>query len=779
MSVVRNELERAENLPGPALGKRMVSVAYDWHGYGHHPLGARSDVENIPIERLRAFYARHYRPDNAMLVVAGRFDTATVLARVEQAFGPIARPAKPIKPPYTVEPVQEGERSVVLRRQGGVASVAVGYHVMAGTSPAYAPMPVLEQLVALDSGPVGEALTRRGTGITQSAYAFGGRAPGHFVASLVLQEGADESTVVQAGQSLARTLENLEFTDAQVEQSRSLALKRMNDTLRDPEALALALSEAIARGDWRLVFAMRDWVERVTPDEVRRAAASYFLPSNRTLGLYLPAKVAPPRAPLPAPVDVAAELAGYQGRAVAAPTAAFDATPANIQARTEFRQLDVAGRPGLRIAVLDRPTRGDRVAGTLRLHWGSAEALKDRSVLATMVAPMLLKGTLHRSEDGIAQALLALDARLTLVSNAAGLTASFELPANRLPAFDRLLFELLREPAFDEPPLAQLQKTMGTFMEATRTDPAAVAASALQRVFAAPATDQAGARAGRYPASDPRAARTLDESIAQARAATSGQLRDFWSRFGGAGHGELALVGPVQAGDVASRWQQALGDWQAPEARQPWFFEWPADLETVPVLAPLPLPDKANAAYVARIPLAMDSDDPAFPALLVGVRMLGGARASALWRRVREEEGLSYGVEGTLSVPSHSTLQPEGRAASINVTASFAPQNRERLQAVVRDEMTKRLANGFSPADVAATRRSILLARADALQQPATLASVLATNLRNGYDMGRYERLNAAYEKVDADAANAALRQYLQVGRMVEITAGTFTPASE
>ena len=779
MSVVRNELERAENLPGPALGKRMVSVAYDWHGYGHHTLGARSDVEHISIERLRDFYSRYYRPDNAMLVVGGSFDAADVLAKVERAFGPIARPEPPLAPLHTVEPVQEGERSVTLRRQGGIPSVAVAYHVMSATSPAFAPMAVLEQLLALDNGPTGEALTRRGAGITQWAYAQGGRAPGYFMAGVALNDGADESTVAQAGLSLARTLESLQFTDALVEQARSLALKRYNDALRDPEALSLALSESIARGDWRLLFAMRDWIESVTPDEVRRTAARYFLPSNRTLGSYLPAREAPLRAPLPSPVEAATVLDGYRGRAVAPPTVDFDSTPANIQARTAFRRIDVGGQPGLRIAVLNRPTKGDRVAGTLRLHWGSAEAMKDRSVLASMVAPMLLRGTRNRSADDIAKALLALDARLTLVSNAATLTANFELPANRLPDFDSLLAELLREPAFADVPLAQLQKTMATLMEAGRTDPAAVANMALQRVFAAPATTGADLGAGRYPAGDPRAARTLDESIAQVRAVTAEQLREFWSRFAGAAHGELALVGPVPADAVATRWQQALGDWRAPERRQPWFFEWPADLQAAPVQPPLYLPEKPNAAYLARIPLVMDSDDPAYPALAVAVRMLGGARASALWKRVREDEGLSYGVEATLSVPSPSTLQPEGRAASITVTASFAPQNRARLQAVVRDELAKRTMSGFSTDDVVATRQAILKARANALVQPASLASVLATNMRNGYDMARYRRFDAVYEKVDADAANTALRKYLQLGRMVEINAGTFIPARE
>src|SRR5438132_820794 len=83
-------LARAENEPARVLNKRMTAAAYDWHGYRHHTLGARSDVERIPLPRLRAFYQRHYRPDNAVLVIGGRFDATAALARVTAAFGPIA-----------------------------------------------------------------------------------------------------------------------------------------------------------------------------------------------------------------------------------------------------------------------------------------------------------------------------------------------------------------------------------------------------------------------------------------------------------------------------------------------------------------------------------------------------------------------------------------------------------------------------------------------------------------------------------------------------------------
>ena len=84
MTVVRNEFEQGENNPTGVLFERVLSAAYLWHGYGKSPIGSRSDIENVPIARLQAFYSRHYQPDNAVLVVAGRFEEQRTLELIDR-----------------------------------------------------------------------------------------------------------------------------------------------------------------------------------------------------------------------------------------------------------------------------------------------------------------------------------------------------------------------------------------------------------------------------------------------------------------------------------------------------------------------------------------------------------------------------------------------------------------------------------------------------------------------------------------------------------------------
>src|SRR5688572_5541712 len=109
-SVVRNEFESGENNPFRVTLERVMDAAFRWHGYGRSTIGNKSDIEGVPIDRLQAFYRRYYQPDNAVLVVAGKFDPEKTLAIIENKFGRIPRPKRSaeagnlLHATYTVEP---------------------------------------------------------------------------------------------------------------------------------------------------------------------------------------------------------------------------------------------------------------------------------------------------------------------------------------------------------------------------------------------------------------------------------------------------------------------------------------------------------------------------------------------------------------------------------------------------------------------------------------------------------------------------------------------------
>src|SRR3546814_22668 len=179
MTVVRNEMERDQNSPVQVLAQTMRSAAYQWHNYGHSTMGARSDIENVNVAQLRAFYTRYYQPDNAVLIVAGKFDPEHTLQAIAAKFLKIPRPDRALPPEHTVEPVQDGEREVTLRRHGGSPFIGAMFHIPQAASPQYIPLSLGVAILAdTPSGRLYHPLveTRLCTGVF--GYTMGLRQPG-------------------------------------------------------------------------------------------------------------------------------------------------------------------------------------------------------------------------------------------------------------------------------------------------------------------------------------------------------------------------------------------------------------------------------------------------------------------------------------------------------------------------------------------------------------------------------------------------------------------------
>ena len=214
MTVVRNEYEMGENSPFNILFERTLSTAYLWHNYGKSTIGARSDIENVPIERLQAFYHKYYQPDNAVLVVAGKVDDGEGPAGDRRRSS--ARSRKPVRsldrgnmiyPTYTEEPTQDGEREVSLRRTGDVQVAMALYHVPAGSHPDFAPVDVLTEILGNSpGGRLYKALVETKKASEEQAFNIQLKEPSFIVGSATMQK---DQSLADAKAILIRTMEGV------------------------------------------------------------------------------------------------------------------------------------------------------------------------------------------------------------------------------------------------------------------------------------------------------------------------------------------------------------------------------------------------------------------------------------------------------------------------------------------------------------------------------------------------------------------------------------------
>ena len=269
MTVVRNEYELGENSPFSVLLKRLQSVAYDWHNYGNSTIGNRSDIENVDISHLQAFYRTYYQPDNAVLLVAGKFDTGKVLQLVSKYFGVIPKPTRTLPKLWTVEPGQDGERSFVVRRVGDLQVVALGYKVPSALHQDVQALSFASFALAdTPSGRLHKALVETGKAAQVASFRLSGVDGSLLVIAAFLKKG-DPVEPVQA--ELIRQAEGLRDNPPTAEEMERARLNFANTAeraLTDHESIGLQLSEFIALGDWRMFFLSRDRAQQVTAAQV-------------------------------------------------------------------------------------------------------------------------------------------------------------------------------------------------------------------------------------------------------------------------------------------------------------------------------------------------------------------------------------------------------------------------------------------------------------------------------------------------------------------------------
>lgn len=742
MPVVRNEMERGENNPFQMLMQQMQASAFRWHNYGKSTIGARSDVENVDIDQLRAFYHEYYQPDNAVLIVSGKFDVTDTLAVIADAFGVIPRPKRELPPEYTIEPVQDGEREVTLRRQGGTPLVAALYHAPAVADPDYTALELgVDILSDTPSGRLYHRLVRENLAAETFGFSATMKEPGYVFFGAVLEPGMDEDKALSA---LTQTLESLAaepLQEADLERSRNKWLTGWQRSYANPANLASDLSEAASEGDWRLYFLRRDQVEAVDIKDVQRVTSTWLTTSNRTSGRYIPTPN-PERAPAAAVPDIAALLADYTGREESAAVEAFDATPANIDASTRRDSLKLPNGE-LKLALLPKPTRGDRVEARMVLRFADVEAMRGQRSASEAVAELLHYGTRSMSRQEIQDRYNALRASVSIEGGGNTVAVSMSTVAEHLPALVETVVHVLREANFPEESIEEYRKQMNTAITDAESQPGPLASRALSR------------HDNPWPPEDIRYTPTFEEWRSEVQALDRATIQAFHERFYGAGDIEFSAVGAFDPNAVRASLEKSLEGWK----QAPAYTRIPDPYRPVPPEQfRIDTPGKANAVLLSALPLDMQDTDPRYPALTLANYLLGGSETSRLWTRVRVEEGLSYSVYSNASISSY---EPSG---SWSIYAIHAPENSLRLERVIGEELKRVLEHGFTDEEVAEGIRSLLNYRKLGRTNDGTLASVWLRYL----DLDRSFAWNAEQDEkiaaLTAGEVNAVLRETLKPG---------------
>ncbi|MBH9552824.1 M16 family metallopeptidase [Inhella gelatinilytica] len=754
MPVVLNEMERGENNPGQLLRERLQAAAFRFHPYGRLTIGSRSDVENVPIESLRRFYRNHYRPDNATLMVSGQLNEAAVLAQIQQHFGPLSNPAGQAPQTYTVEPPQDGERSVVLRRVGGQAMSFIGYHAPNFAHPDCANLNLISQmLMQPPTGPLFKRFVEGKQAATVGGGGCGGFDPGLFT---VVAVPTADAPLAQLEKDLLNALETQSAELLQADQFQRMQQQFATayaQLLKNPQQLTMLLTEMVAAGDWRLVFKLLQLVKTVKLEDLHQTAARTFQANNRTVARYEPVKTS-------GQVAIALLANRQEGLDTLSDSAKLNAgeqlnpAPEHLQARTRWTRLTHSGLP---LAWVEKKTRGDQVFGRIQLRWGDG-AQAHQFHEASHVAIQLMEGNAQMSKQQLIDEAFRLKGQFNITSGPQGLTLTLEGEKASFGELLQLAFKVMRTPTFPEEAWQRRQRATVQGLQASRQEPETLRQAEVRAHYNQVRQAEPGS---------PDYLASLDDRIGYVQSITTDQLKAFHARYWSANEGELAFVGPLPDG-LEALLDHELAAWKKPEA--PVYRRHTRPFKDVPPASfHAQASDKAAALLQVRQELQFPADHPDEVALLVANHLLGGGSLeSRLNTRLRQQGGLTYGIESSLTLPEW------GDAGAWTLRTQFAPQNRLKVEAQIRTVLEEVLNQGFSTAEVERARKDLLEGRLQGRAKESSLAFSLTKLQEHGKTWAYTAEWDARYRTVTAEQVNAALRRYLKPEKMVWSSAGDY-----
>ncbi|WP_068545486.1 M16 family metallopeptidase [Thalassotalea crassostreae] len=736
MTVVRNEMERNETNSFRMLMARMSSTAFIWHNYGNSTIGARSDVENFPFQRLREFYKKHYRPDNAVVTIAGRFDKEKTKALVEKHFGAIAKPEKPIEPLYTVEPTQDGERTINIRRVGNLPIVGLSYHTPSALHAEAGALQILTEILGdATRGRLQKSLVEKGIATSASNFTFDLKDSSQF---LLFVEGNKDSDIAVMEDELINIVENLKdnpITQQEVDLAKAKMARQIEQALRSVTGVGMALSEYISLGDYRQAFYSRDVVARTTLEQVQ-AAEKYLIRSNRTVGRFIPTEK-PVRAEIPAAPDLTELLKDFKGNAVATAGEVYDNTVANIKNRLIKSQW----AEGTKINVYPKVLRGEQIIIKMHFPSGTAENLAYKGSAIGYVGALLKKGNAKYSKEEIVSKLDQLKSSINIATSAGSTDVAISTDKSNLDATIALFGEIMAAPTFPGNELEVMKRSSIARIESERNDPSKVAGNSFKEALA------------NYPKGHPKAYMTLDERIAATKAITSSELESLYRSHTNIVNGHIAIVGDVDSDKISAQLHKQLSGFVNDTEYE---YMTSSMKQTTGLTISTETPDKANAQLYIINPITMNVNHEDYLALKMATTIFGGdSFSSRIGARIRVKEGYSYTVGAGMQVNSLDT-QGMYYAAAIS-----APENMDNVVAAYKEEAAKVVADGFTAEELDQAVKGFISSRNHAWASDEYIAGVLQRASKLDEDLGRYDQQIEDVQKLTLEDVNAAFNKYI------------------
>jgi zinc protease len=621
---------------GRLFGLYVAQTSFTVHPYGRPGIGSIEDLDAATVEDVQAFHAAYYRPDNAVLVVSGNFDQATLDAWVDKYFAPLATPKRPIPRVTAVEPERTAPKSFTTYEPNvPLPAVTVSYPGLPARHPDFAIASVLDAILSRgESSRLYQSLVYKQQ---IASEVFSSLDPTHdagaYTAAAILSEGKSVADCEKSLLAELAALRDKPVTQAELDEAKnellSEAVKERETAFGRANAIA---SSVIQFGDAAASDAQLAAIQATTIADVQRVAKELFNDTQRVTIHYLSQDTKPSDAK----GDTIASAATIQAQKLDVPKAeipVFTLAPLDQRVKPPAAGAPVsAALPspvektlanGLRVIVAskrDLPI----VSANLRILSGNAAEPDGLAGAADMVASVLTKGTKTRSATQIATGIESLGADLGADADADGSSVSLEALSNRFNDALAIASDVTRNPAFAQDELdRQRQQTLDE-LSVSLKQPGPLSRLAMTRLLFGDAPY------GRVASPKTIAAIKREDLVA------------YHASRWRPDNAVLVIAGDVSPDDAFALAEKYYGDWAKPTTPLPPKPEATKAASGHRIVV-VDLPKSGQAAVAFGLHGLARTDANFFP-LLVTNAILGGGYSARLNQEIRIKRGLSYGA---------------------------------------------------------------------------------------------------------------------------------------
>jgi zinc protease len=721
----------------------LPMISYDVHPYARPGIGSIEDLDAATIEDVRAFHATYYRPDNAVLVVAGNFDPAQLDRWVDQYFGPIERPTTPIPRVRAVEPARTTPRHyTVYEANTPLPAVLITYPAPPATDRDAAAMEVLDGILSTgESSRLHQSLVYRQQIAAQaSSFTDIKQGPGSLAVYAILSQGKSAEDGEAALRREIARFRDEPVTAAELQEAKNELLTSALRGRETAEGQAEAIAEAvIVDGDARAADRRLAEIAAVTPADIQRVARRWlrdeasgavrYLPEEARNGITgdtirTPETVA--AAPLQAPANVPVIQPAPEGQRVAPPPPGPEIVPP--VPRPNVQRL----ANGLTVVTVQN-RRLPLVTASLVSTEGSAADADSLAGTAGLAAAVMTEGTRTRSAEQIDRAVEALGSSLSSSAGWDGSQVGITVRTSELDRALGIIADVARNATLADEEIERQRTTAIDGVAVSMRDPGEVSGLAAMRALY-------GASAYGHPAGG---------TAATLRAINRQNILRTYHLTWVPQHVTLILSGDINPAQARALAQRHFGDWHVNIP--------PIDRGRVAVPAPrnqiivIDMPGAGQAA-VAVARNTIDRHDPRYYRALVANAVLGGGYSARLNQEIRIRRGLSYGAGSGIE----ARREPGPFTASVQTRNDAAAE----VLGLVLGEMRRLGAEPVSVAELTARRASLTGDFGRDMETTAGVAGVIASYVTRGLspdEVGRYLPGVLAVTPAEAQGAAAEL----------------------